>query len=345
MPTCTVIKTGTTISSSPSTRVEELKSLIGSINIPVVTKAGDIVFYDSEKAEKVIVSYATWSADTGAYSSSRYTPIGVMVIPKSHNVYGTGEGAMMSLKYMSYSSPDSGSTSGSYIYWGEYDHDLDLTNYNELVSVGTASDQYTTAQGESDNRYLPSDKFSATACLTDPTAYYYGASYNAAPSPYLENGSRNPVYYQTTSPTSANNALSDFSGASNTEYLINLDKTQSGWKTASTITNNDSQGYTPAACCCWRYSTAGTKQGDWYLPACGEAGYIVARAQTINNTLTALQDVYGSNVAAVMGDSDWYWTSSEYSSINARDVYLSNGTVNNYAKDGDDYVRSFCRVW
>jgi hypothetical protein len=41
------------------------------------------------------------------------TPIGVVVIPTSHNVYGTGECAIVSLNTMSCNTPDTGNLTSS----------------------------------------------------------------------------------------------------------------------------------------------------------------------------------------------------------------------------------------
>ena len=60
----------------------------------------------------------------------------------------------------------------------------------------------------------------------------------AAPSPYLTNGSRNPAYYQTISPSSTANRLADFNGKQNTQVICNLATAQPDWKTANTIENN-----------------------------------------------------------------------------------------------------------
>ena len=35
----------------------------------------------------------------------------------------------------------------------------------------------------------------------------------------------------------------------------------------TSIPNNSGDGESPAFCCCWRYSTPGTSEGEWYLPS------------------------------------------------------------------------------
>ena len=47
------------------------------------------------------------------------------------------------------------------------------------------------------------------------------------------------------------------------------------------VINNGGAGYCAPACCCVRYSTPGTKSGDWYLPSVGELYQIYANKTVI----------------------------------------------------------------
>lgn len=71
------------------------------------TKAGDVLLWDKINQKKLFTS----SDNLSNYPADSYTPIGVVVIPASHNVYGDGSCGVMSLKEMNRESPDSGSTS------------------------------------------------------------------------------------------------------------------------------------------------------------------------------------------------------------------------------------------
>lgn len=324
------------------THEKEYKSVNWSTLKKPEAKVGDVCFYDKEQDKLIIVS--EWSAET--HPASRYTPIGIVVIPSSHDVYGTGEAGVMSLKEMNYNTPNEGSISYLVMYWGEYRTDIsELTNYNVVCHIGNNGNPQSTIQGITSRAYLPSDKFDTVQCPHDTDAYYnYDDSDYCIPSPYLTDGSRNPLYYQTTSPSSANNAMSDFDGKNNSQVLWDRATAQSDWKTASTITNNSGSGYSPAAQCCWRYHTEGTSQGDWYLPACGELGYILPPFNKINNTISQLCTAYGSSVGVELGTSDYYWSSTEYSSYSARYVYTNNGNVNYNNKNYIGYVRAWLRV-
>ena len=305
--------------------------------------SGDICLYKKSTQKLLIVEASKFN--TTEYPSSGYSPVGVVVIPSSHNVYGDSSCGVMSLKEMNYNTPDSGSTSYQYMYWGQGKDISNMTNYDVVCHVGNNGSVNEAVQGTTDYAYLPSDKFTTVQNPYDTDTYFkYNDSDYYIPSPYNEDDTRNPAYYQTASPSSSSNAMSDFDGVGNTTKLINLATGQSGWKTASSITNNSSSGYSPAACCCWRYHTEGTKQGDWYLPACGELGYIMSKFNKIQQTISTLTSAYGSSVGVQLIESNGYWSSSEYNSNYARYVGTGNGTVYGNLKNYIYYVRAFLRV-
>lgn len=301
------------------------------------TKAGDVLLWDKINQRKLFTS----SDNLSKYPAESYAPIGVVVIPASHNVYGDNSCGVMSLKEMNYKSPDSGSTSYRDMYWGGYEDDISSPI---LYQVPTGNTSNGIPTGETSSAYLPSDKFSGTQCAHDTDVSYYNTSYTPIPSPYLTDGSRNPGYYQTTPPSSSNNALADFDGIGNSQVLWDLATSQSSWKTASSITNNGDSGYYPAACCCWRYHTEGTQQGDWYLPACGELGYIMPPFNKINDAIDKVRTIYGSSVGVTLNTHSGYWSSSEYDNNHARFVYTLHGYVNNSNKNNNRYVRAYLRV-
>ena len=297
--------------------------------------------------------------DDGSYvmtlsNETQGTPIGVCVIPTSHDVYGDGTCAVMSLKGMRYDTPTSGGND-QYIYWGTYNYNIsgctELVNYDKVNQCGVVSAQ-TSGVTTTSNAYLPSNRTtggsfssssSANTCSHDSDVWYYSSgSTKCCPSPYLIDDSRNPMYY-TTSASSAN-ALSDFSGFGNTKIMTDLVTSQPNWKTDESITNTTgSTGTTlslayPAACCCWRYTANGkTDEGMWYLPACGELGYIMPKWNEI------YEGISGGN-GVQLNSYNYYWSSSEYSSYGARYVNTYGGNVDCYDKGSDYYVRAFLRV-
>lgn len=320
-----------------------MKGNITFESIPV-GNVGDAVLYDKQ-ADKLIIVPTTDDIGT-KYPSDNYEPIGVVVIPASHDVYGTGECGVMSLKPMNCDTPSTGGTSEQRMYWGVYGTDMSsLPNLNQAPTVGTISspgNSSGTITGQIDAPYMPSDIFSGKQCPHDTNAYYYtsSSSGSAAPSPYLSDGSRNPGYYQTTSPSSSNNALADFDGVGNTEKII----TQRGTKDYKSWTPAvDTEADYPAASCCDMFHTEGTQQGDWYLPACGELGYIMPTFNKINDAIDKMRTAYGSSVGVELTNYG-YWSSTEYSHHSARYVATFDGGVYDYGKDNYKIVRAFLRV-
>lgn len=92
------------------------------------------------------------------------------------------------------------------------------------------------------------------------------------------------------------------------------------------------------------FYTEGTLQGDWYLPACGELGYIMPPFNKINNAIDKMRTAYGSSVGIEMDTSGGYWSSTESSSRYACFVLVNDGTVNGNYKGMSNYsVRAFLR--
>ena len=319
---------------------DSVQDVLDNIHILVISDevdaahavAADILMYDKEQSRKFILKSGT---DFSKYPADRYVPIGVVVVPGTHNVYGDGSCGVMSLKAMSCDTPSEGGTSEQSMYWGDRTNISGLPDLNK-VSTGNTSNGIPT--GNTDYGYLPSDKFSGTQCAHDTDAYYNSSSY--IPSPYLTDGSRNPGYYQTSSLSSSSNALADFDGIGNTAKII----TQRGAKDYNLwIPSRTTDVDYPAASCCDMFHTEGTQQGDWYLLACGELGYIILPFNKINDTIDKMRTAYGSSVGVEL-DTDWhYWSSTVYSSSNARDVSTDDGGVNFSGKPNYYYVRAFLR--
>ena len=299
--------------------------------------AGDIVLWDGEK--KVV-------ADPNGFSlpTSGYTPIGVVVIPASH--MDDGRARMMATRWMSCDDPENGSITYKTMVWGTATDLSGLTNYNQVPVIARYDDEThggVTALTEpqaiytaSYTAFLPSNYPSWTGETNpeDPgtrwrqsntymnTGGTVAANNYYAPSPYAADGTPNPLYRATSySGGSINNVLSYFDGKHQTDVILAARgaKDYGSWKP----TYNTPADF-PAVSVCDMYHTVGTSQGDWYLPSQAEMGYIVARLNDINNAMTKVNGMQSL-------PSHWAWSSSEYSSSNARIVRFYNGHVNDWA--------------
>lgn len=301
---------------------------------------GNAVLVNKTTLEKISVK----PDDLSNYSPDEWEPIGVVVIPSSHDVYGTGECGVMALMSASLETPDTGQTSNADIIYGFNIDYSELMNFDACSSYGNQN-TWTPVQLKSGKSCLPSDQTSFGKKLLNPNGeqsswYYYQDNNHHTPSPYNEDGSRNPDYYDTN--IGLNNALSDFAGKSNTEFLCSEAISQPDWKIDETINNNYNNGYHPAACCCWRFHTPGTGQGDWYLPACGELGYVCVRFEKISSTITALQTYFEKTFCPFINSV--YWSSSIYSSNNTRNVTFGSGMVSYSYQNLAYKVRPFTRL-
>ena len=93
-----------------------------------------------------------------------------------------------------------------------------------------------------------------------------------------------------------------------------------------------SEGYScPAIEYVTSYKTEGTKVGDWHLPALGELYTIYTNKGIINRAL--------DRIGATEYETNYYWSSSEYSSNNAWGVGFSGGRVEDYGKNRTYSVR------
>ena len=170
-------------------------------------------------------------------------------------------------------------------------------------------------------------------CPHDLNAYYADdINYYLLPSPYLTDGSKNPSYYQTTPPSSAQNCLSDFDGIGNTKKILESGSTYEEYEAAYSCYKL-SGSYHEEMCQI-------IQEGDFYLPSAGELGYLLARKRIVDDSTTNIYRIYNPNIS--FGDkvsvymTNWdYWTSTEYS---ADRVVQINPTWGDLGYQDKEYV-------
>ena len=336
------------------------RRLLVNNNLPIKpieeSLAADICLVKNNTLDKLIVEADDYNLET--FPLEQYTPIGVVVVPASHTDDGTAR--VMSLASMDYNNPDNGNnTDHIRIVFGGDGYDIENLNNKEALPciannitqiISEEQTIQTWLYGEKDC-YLASDLFNTYPNPYDEGTYYTTGTtigtYPAAPSPYLNDGSKNSIYH---SYNDRGNALADINGKGNTENIIALDNTYStDWQTANTIqssVSNQNQYIHPAAQCCWRYHTVGTNQGDWYLPAAGELGYLISRFKIITDSIKKINDLGFIALSLALGGS--YHSSTEYNSKYTYGMYITTfnakiGSWNSY-KFGNSFTRAFCKI-
>lgn len=254
-------------------------------DVPLTTGGvGDICFYDSNDEKIIFVPFTDYS--NGLYPASRYNPLGVVVIPSSHNVYGNGCAGVMSLNWINTNNYANGgalqnlSWDKNYIDF-RYDGVPLLPN---LTSNAFESYEYDIGVGYAPHQggsVIPSGKD-----MDKQSGYYDYATGDSRtkyiPSPYLNDGSKNPVYHQVTfnaNGTTYTNVLADFAGKQHQAEVLSSSNKPNVFVNSS------------------KYCPTGTNAGDWYFPTIGELGYLAARIEVINNTITRLAADYGVGYA------------------------------------------------
>lgn len=322
--------------------------------------AGDIAFFN-KKLEKIVILPYEIVSDTNWPAKYRdmYDVIGIVVVPGAHNVYKNGKCGIMSVKDMAYYDPDNGYN--GYVvrmYWGA-DQLLDSNFIYYYVNVNNNNPEDGSCERTfpvyRQSVYLPvSARTTIKECKHDKLSYYANLANNYIVSPYLLytnndiDNKKNPAYSQTTEPSNELNALSDFNGLNNTTKILKYATAQPNWKTEPEIINSYSEGYFTAACCCWRYHINHTKQGDWYLPAIGELGYMASRSGQIQSSLKLLENIYGDIVFPLtISQTDNYWSSTPYENGGYMYYYSScnyDGKISTISPINMHHVRAFMQI-
>lgn len=308
------------------------------------------VYYKSNGKFEFIDDYDELDSET-------MTPIGIVVVPESHNRYGDGSAGIMSLVGMSWKTPDTGmlgdvedndTTKASAICWGA-STGHGLTGRNKFPMLGSSDGPvYSALQGTCDkNAMLPSDRWTnGKQCLTDKSTYYFNydtADRYYAPSPY-NNERANSLYVVDT----GGNPFADFSGKTNTETILKNATAQIGWKTDSEIKNiSGTTGYFPMACCCWRFHTEGTEQGDWYLPGMGEVGYVSPKYEKINVAIRKVNEVFGKVADELLPGEKKpqnLMSSTLLSNGNVARLSIMNNNAGSTSSGAAEYARAFLKI-
>lgn len=328
------------------------------VHVKEIPNMVDIALWDA--TEEKILMIRGWEYNADVYPLDRYTPIGVEVIPRSH--MDDGYSRIMSLNWMRYDTPNVGGDK-QFIAWGLFNYSIENVVYNTTIPCINESGVNDLGETQKIKRwlntndgfkYFPSDSFDGTRYLNNPftNGESYGITFSSStnylPSPYIQNMTKNPIFY-TENPTLGNSScLIDMNGKEETEKILNqIEKNgNTEWKTSESIENEGrSNMIAPAAQCCWMYSTVGTNQSDWYLPTLGELVYLLSRRGAINNTMKRINSIQGNNTCHVLNFGA-IWSSTSCNIQSAIHLDLLEGRCGCSGKYiGDGYlVRAYMKI-
>lgn len=214
-----------------------------------------------------------------------YVPIGLCIAKAGF--FGENEPARwMSLKYMNYTTPETGSLESQTIKLGQNGKQIT----SKLISTGHKNTSGYSTVFKSDWSWGSNDIVSL---------FNENNNWNIS-----ELGEVN-TYFTT-----------DIDGKNKTQLWLNAATEQSTWQTDESIINSGDQGYSTAACCCARYHTLGTQPGDWYLGGSGEICILVILKPFIQARLKQISKEYPNYCAPLLRDNTdgiSFWSSTEMS--------------------------------
>ena len=296
-------------------------------------KSGDVVLH---KDDHFVV---TTRERRKHWQNAGYVPVGVYIVSSN------GETGMLSLVNMSCETPETGDVKGDsegrFLRYGGYGSHVDgLKSYKDEESYQKVIDRSFKEIGHGSYGFLPSDKFDADGAKAqvEGKRYYYNDDDNLLPPPFLADGVVNPLFGKGKSKPSF---LSDADDRANTDALIKDATAQADWQKAERIVNEGGKGYHPAACCCRRFHTPGTKAGDWDMPAIPVLACAFYDWEAVQGTL---KDLAKDGLAVPLHESRYYWSSSEHSEGGAYALYTDDGGVYSSNKYNNFLVRAFCRL-
>lgn len=340
-------------------------ALPGSVSASQST-ALDVVFSSNDGSQLCIISGEENWPDSG------WTPIGIVIVPGTHNRYGDGSCGVISINGMSTNYPEIGQRStGSTLsndseigmskgnYKGRFPSSVIPTNlFSSASAFGTSTGTaYTPRQSSSEGT---GQGFASGSSTSNRYYWPYINTSNLGPQTQYanEHGYVEDVTGQ---------AACDFNGIRNTAAIYSYYKSSTQW----TSTSVDASATTPieivAPACVGRYKTIGTlsfldvygdistvdlnygtpsnvnsNTGFWYMPSLGELSYISRYRYTIRNTLSSLFEKYGNVRITQMNVNIAYLSSTGNNSGGIWELDNSGGSLNRTVSD--PRVRAFMRL-
>lgn len=331
----------------------------------------DVLFAKNDGSELALLKEEDWP-DSG------WIPIGIVVVPRSHNRYGDGTCGIMSIKYMRPDSPENGYYAYKAFDWGMMPtfsgYNWYYANYDVFSSdtlFQTADDIYIPAQyttGYGTNQTFETKVYDNNNYIQWP---YGGTPTDLTDTPSDTNSITIPSMDSVTG-----DAIADFNGIKNTCGIYVQSKNLSVWTDTTISTSSNVSTYTPfAAACAGRFKTVGTQSfidvygnetvnnhnygtiqstkpntGYWYLPSLGELTYIPPTRAYVNNIISKLRTKYGNSVGGTTTGS--LWSSTNTASLDTGNYIWAVGTVDSsnagaghISKIGKSSNALYCRAF
>lgn len=206
---------------------------------------------------------------------------------------------IVSLDFMDYNNPQSGSVTPVSMMWGDNTKLVTDLNAKDQVLAYTPG---TTTLALTNYSYFGTDFGLIDSYVRQEDirlSYDYWAGENSMiPSPYTNSGQKNSIYFG----NSSSILYDGLCGEDNTDKIIAMSSAEIG----DSSFNNETSVY-PAAMCCrsYFYDNVYNEDGDsayYYLPSIAELGLLIARMEEINFARNA---VGYSNLTNM-----WLWSSS-----------------------------------
>lgn len=300
-------------------------------------KLWDIIYYDNKDGRLKAASVSKLKELHNPHGFNQINAIGICVVPPNHNLYGDGTIGVMALKTASLKTPEHGGKNEA-IPFGGFGGDYTLQNYSTVRVEDEESDTVCRIAGR----------------LVDP---FDDIPDNPSAEDIINSPRKNQYYDYVDFDSCRFNAYSDIRGKQNTEFY--LSKTTVAWDKGQ-ILPDTGPGRHPAACACARFVTKNTEKGDWYVPSCGELGYLYHR-ELINDILNELNsmvpwlgdgaDPYTEYVPEsefrrfpLLDSDNFYWTSTEHADSANRAFFFTDREVAYAVRNEMGYVRPFIRL-
>lgn len=284
---------------------------IGDI-LPEMT---NIAIWDNVEEKTFLINAREYDLDV--YPEDRYLVIGVEAIPKEH-VDGVHT-KIISLKYMSCTTPKIGGNNSNRLYFGLYNvtiegmekksyapkiNEGDTTEFGDIQEIKEFVDLGYRQSNKQLCRELFDDNSGAYNMIINPFTIdnngYVLNPYGTLPlvlipSPFDKNMDKNQIFFTENPDLEHPSCLLNMDGKGETAKILNQLNNNIGndeWKNNETIENAYSTTNAPIAQCTWMYCVKeGYEtnpifgQGCWYIPTIGEVAYFLVRSSIIEDTM------------------------------------------------------------